>query len=246
MEMQPAGLQPPRELGRAGYARANTPALVMVGRWGVGFDIRLPGATAAQGPAPRPRKRMTPETLIRLKLLAALVAFAAGIGAVVTVVLLAQSTPSGSSGTGPQAAPAVSSAPTTTGTASFPSPPAGALALAREDRRPGRRPGRFAAQGPARAAGLGPRAPDQPVRGLSVSSQVDPVRRPGRGRAARAATAASIALPAPQARARAGPGAEPRPASAVELFRLLGGPCQACLGPLFAPRPVSRHHLGAG
>jgi copper transport protein len=32
--------------GRPGaYVRANTPALVMVGRWGVGFDIRAPGAT---------------------------------------------------------------------------------------------------------------------------------------------------------------------------------------------------------
>jgi copper transport protein len=34
-----------RERSPGSYARANTPALVMVGRWGVGFDIRPPGAT---------------------------------------------------------------------------------------------------------------------------------------------------------------------------------------------------------
>jgi hypothetical protein len=137
---------------------------------------------------------MTPETLIRLKLLAALVAFAAGIGAVVTVVLLAQSTPSGSSGTGPQAAPAVSSAPTPTAAASFPSPPAGALVLAREDRglavglAVSQRRGRLALQ----ASVVGP---DQPVRGLSVS--FDPGAVPARPCGA-GCYAASIALPAPR------------------------------------------------
>jgi copper transport protein len=34
-----------RESAPGAYQRANTPALVMVGRWGVGFDIRPPGAT---------------------------------------------------------------------------------------------------------------------------------------------------------------------------------------------------------
>jgi len=76
---------------------------------------------------------MSPENVVRLKLLAALAAFAAGVGAVLTVVLLAHSTPSaGSPSAGPQAAspppppPAASSA--------FPNPPAGAIVLATEDR----------------------------------------------------------------------------------------------------------------
>ena len=37
---------PPQSQGR--YARANVPALVMVGRWGVGFNITPPGATPLQ------------------------------------------------------------------------------------------------------------------------------------------------------------------------------------------------------
>lgn len=75
---------------------------------------------------------MTEQNLIRLKLAAALVAFAAGIGAVVTAVALAHSTPSaGASTSGPQAAnPAVPAATQTR----FPTPPAGALVLAKEDR----------------------------------------------------------------------------------------------------------------
>ncbi len=43
MEMQQQAYNLP-EQSAGGYARANTPALVMVGRWGVGFDIRPPGA----------------------------------------------------------------------------------------------------------------------------------------------------------------------------------------------------------
>jgi hypothetical protein len=67
-----------------------------------------------------------------VKLLAALAAFAAGIGAVVTAALLAHSTlaNAGTSSTGPQAAPPA----TATAAPSFPAPPAGALALAGEDR----------------------------------------------------------------------------------------------------------------
>ena len=44
MEMQQQAYNLP-ERSPGAYARANTPALVMVGRWGVGFDIRPPGAT---------------------------------------------------------------------------------------------------------------------------------------------------------------------------------------------------------
>jgi hypothetical protein len=66
-----------------------------------------------------------------LKLGAGLVAFAAGVGAVVTAVALAHSTPSaGSTTSGPQSAPSTPAASET----SFPSPPASALALAHEDR----------------------------------------------------------------------------------------------------------------
>jgi copper transport protein len=43
MEMQQQAYNLP-EQSAGGYARANTPALVMVGRWGVNFDIRPPGA----------------------------------------------------------------------------------------------------------------------------------------------------------------------------------------------------------
>jgi len=42
MEMQQQAYNLP-ERGPGSYSRANTPALVMVGRWGVGFDIRPPG-----------------------------------------------------------------------------------------------------------------------------------------------------------------------------------------------------------
>jgi copper transport protein len=44
MEMQQQAYNLP-ESSPGAYARTNTPALVMVGRWGVGFDIRPPGAT---------------------------------------------------------------------------------------------------------------------------------------------------------------------------------------------------------
>jgi copper transport protein len=47
MEMQQQAYNLPEQFPGA-YARANTPALVMVGRWGVGFDIRPPGATPLQ------------------------------------------------------------------------------------------------------------------------------------------------------------------------------------------------------
>jgi hypothetical protein len=107
-----------------------------------------------------------PGSDVKPKLAAALVAFAAGIGAVVTAVLLAHSTLStaGSSAPGPQAAPStpVAAEP------SFPGPPAGALVLAREDRdlavglAVSRRAGRLALQ----ASVIGQ---EQPAQGLSVS-----------------------------------------------------------------------------
>ena len=76
---------------------------------------------------------MSETTLIRLKLGAALVAFAAGIAAVVTTVALAHSTPGGgSTSSGPQAAPAAAPAPTVS--SRFPAPPPGALVLAKQDR----------------------------------------------------------------------------------------------------------------
>jgi copper transport protein len=45
MEMQQQAYNLPEQFPGA-YARANTPALVMVGRWGVSFDIRPPGSNA--------------------------------------------------------------------------------------------------------------------------------------------------------------------------------------------------------
>ncbi len=76
---------------------------------------------------------LTPENVVRLKLAAALAAFAAGVVAVVLVVLLAHSTPSaGSTSSGPQAASAPPPPPATS--SSFPAPPAGAVVLAKEDR----------------------------------------------------------------------------------------------------------------
>ena len=45
MEMQQQAYNLP-ERSPGGYERANTPALVMVGRWGITFDIRPPGAAA--------------------------------------------------------------------------------------------------------------------------------------------------------------------------------------------------------
>jgi len=76
---------------------------------------------------------MSPDNVVRLKLLAALAAFAAGVGAVLTVVLLAHSTPSaGSPAAGPQAASPPPPAPAAS--PAFPNPPAGAVVLAKEDR----------------------------------------------------------------------------------------------------------------
>src|SRR5690348_11585877 len=76
---------------------------------------------------------MTQENVVRLKLLAALAAFGAGVGAVLAVVLLVHSTPSaGSTSSGPQAA--ASPPPAPAASSRFPNPPAGALVLAREDR----------------------------------------------------------------------------------------------------------------
>jgi len=110
---------------------------------------------------------MRKSTLVWLKLGAALVALGAGIGAVVTAVALAHSTPSaGSSTSGPQAAatPAVPAATETR----FPAPPKGALVLSREDRdlavglAVARRGGKLALQ----ASVIGP---ESPAKGLNVA-----------------------------------------------------------------------------
>jgi hypothetical protein len=121
---------------------------------------------------------MTSQTEIRLKLVVALVALGCGIGAIVTVYLLYQATPAATSTPpSPQAAPAVPQAPAkATATAvSFPSPPAGALVLAREERdlavglAVARRARRLALQ----ASVLGS---DRPVSGLAVSFDEGRVR----------------------------------------------------------------------
>ena len=82
---------------------------------------------------------MTSQNLIRLKLLAALVALGCGIGAVVTVYDLYQSTPTATSV--PPASPAAAAAPTPAAASplaldstSTPTPPAGALVLGAEAR----------------------------------------------------------------------------------------------------------------
>ena len=119
---------------------------------------------------------MSPETEVRLKFGAAVVAFAAGVAAVLTVVLLAHATPgAGSSTAGPQAA----SSPPPAATTSFPTPPAGSLVLAQEDR--------DLAVGFAvsrRGSGLALQASvigqDKPAQGLTVSF------RPSRGTATEA------------------------------------------------------------
>jgi hypothetical protein len=110
---------------------------------------------------------MTSQTLIRLKLVAALIALGCGIGAVVTVYLLYQATPAATSTPpSPQAAPAQPRVQAIA--ASFPSPPSDALVLAREDRDLAvglavtRRSDRVALQ----ASVLGS---DRPVSGLAVS-----------------------------------------------------------------------------
>jgi hypothetical protein len=119
---------------------------------------------------------MSESRLVWLKLGAALVAFAAGIGAVVTAVALAHSTPSaGSSTSGPQAAAATPAGPAVTETR-FPTPPAGALVLAREDRdlAVGLAVFRRGSQLGLQASVLGQEAPAQ---GLDVSFRV-PGRTP--------------------------------------------------------------------
>jgi hypothetical protein len=117
---------------------------------------------------------MSASRLVWVKLGAAFLAFAAGLGAVVTAVALAHSTPSGgATSSGPQAAasPAAPVAPETR----FPVAPKGALVLAQEDRdlavalAASRRDGRLALQ----ASVVGQEAP---VGGLDVAFRV-PGRR---------------------------------------------------------------------
>jgi len=78
-------------------------------------------------------KETTVTSKVGLKLAAALVAFASGIGAVATVLVLAHQTPSSESSTS-NSVPQASAARTPAAAAAFPSPPPKALALAQEDR----------------------------------------------------------------------------------------------------------------
>ena len=68
-----------------GHLLAAAPALVMVGHWGLAFNV-TPRGGAVQRPRRRPRNRMS----VHLRLLASLIALAAGAAAVVVVILLAQ------------------------------------------------------------------------------------------------------------------------------------------------------------
>jgi hypothetical protein len=119
---------------------------------------------------------MNDATLVWIKLGAALVALGAGIGAVVTAVALAQSTPSaGSTSSGPQAA-ATPAAPVAA-EIRFPSPPRNALVLGRE--------ARDLAVGLAVSRGGSVQAsvigPEVPVSGLSVSFDSVPAKPCGPG-----------------------------------------------------------------
>ena len=193
-----AGLQPPRAIGPA-RTRAGTRR-----RWswsaagGSASTSGRPAAirsTSCSSTTPSDDTRTTETSNVGLKLAAALVAFAAGIGAVVTVLVLAHQTPSaGSTSSSPQAA----AAPTAATEAAFPSPPANALALAQEDR--------DLAVGLAvspRGSKLGLQASvvgqESPAEGLEVAFRLPgrpPVAAPRR--AAPAATAPQVAAPAPR------------------------------------------------
>ena len=70
------------------YERA-APALVMVGHWGLSFEITPPGPATVHPHARRPYNRMKSVPLL---LIASLVALAAGMGACVVVILLAVDT----------------------------------------------------------------------------------------------------------------------------------------------------------
>jgi hypothetical protein len=107
---------------------------------------------------------------VQLRLLAALLAFAAGVAAIITVALLAHSTLSTGGPSSLGAAPVTAAAPSssTSSEPAFPTPPAGALVLAREDRdlavglAVSRRAGRLALQASVISQ-------EQPAQGLSVS-----------------------------------------------------------------------------
>jgi len=120
-----------------------------------------------------------------VRLLGALFAFAAGIGAIVTAALLANATlgAAGSSGGGSvPSTPAASPTAAGSDSSSFPNPPAGALVLAREDRdlavglAVARRGNRLALQ----ASVIGQ---EQPASGLSVSFRVPGTAAPVPARA---------------------------------------------------------------
>ena len=72
------------------YTRS-APALVMVGHWGLTFEVTPPGKTPVLRPPRRPGQRMSARD-VRLVLLAALTGLVAGAAACVVVVLLAVDT----------------------------------------------------------------------------------------------------------------------------------------------------------
>ena len=72
-----------------GLYERTAPALVMVGHWGLSFEITPPGQQPFTVHAHRPDDRMKSVPLV---LLASLVALAAGMGACVVVILLAVDT----------------------------------------------------------------------------------------------------------------------------------------------------------
>jgi hypothetical protein len=79
------------EIRRGVYARA-APALVMVGRWGLTFQVTPPGGPPFTALIVDQANRMT-GTRVRLRLLAACVALGCGVAALVVAILLVRGAP---------------------------------------------------------------------------------------------------------------------------------------------------------
>ena len=69
------------------YSRS-APALVMVGKWGLSFQIAPKGASAVHGADRRPGERLMTAHAIWLRLLAAFVALGCGVAALLVAILL--------------------------------------------------------------------------------------------------------------------------------------------------------------